>query len=193
MPDVGEPINRNEIVLNKEMGYVDKLIGWARRHPYLSAAGLITILLGGGLALGQLYKSRNSDGTAAVSVISADSPTLALAQTPAPTPVQTVANATAKEHIFDYYDEEFKIGIMIEGSPTDKKNVSNLLKYFKERTPDFYADVISYAPKKIIESPNSASWYGGPKDEDSIELPRGIIDAGGSNNKALLDASVITI
>ncbi len=47
MPDVGEPVNRNEIVLKEEMGYVDKLIGWIGRHPYLSALGLIGLFAGG--------------------------------------------------------------------------------------------------------------------------------------------------
>ncbi len=139
---------RNEIVLKEDMGYVDNLIAWAGKHPYLSAAGVIITLVGGGMALGQLYKSKDSEGTAASAAITIDSPTLA----PPPAPTVATNGSAVKEQKFDYYDEEFKIGIMIEGSPTDKKNVSNLLEYFKERTPDFYADVISYSPKKIIES-----------------------------------------
>lgn len=60
----GEPVNRKEIVLKKDMGYVDNLIVWIGKHPYLSAAGLIVTFLGGGMALGQLYKSKDSDRTA---------------------------------------------------------------------------------------------------------------------------------
>ncbi len=65
------------------MGYVDRLISWAGRHPYLSAAGIIITLTGVGMAVGQLYKSKDSENGASA-VIAADT-LQTLTQTPAPT------------------------------------------------------------------------------------------------------------
>ena len=117
----GEPVNRNEIVLKKDMGYVDRLIGWAGRHPYLSAAGLLTIFLGGGMALGQLYKSKDSDGTAATAAITAD----------APTPTVAAANGNAVEMAY-----EFTPGIEIIGSDTYKEYIEAQLEEL-DKTPNF--------------------------------------------------------
>ncbi len=48
------------------MGYFDKIILWIGKHPYLSIAGMLTIFIGGGMALGQLYKSKDSDAPVAI-------------------------------------------------------------------------------------------------------------------------------
>ncbi|MBU4374277.1 MAG: hypothetical protein KJ714_07560 [Euryarchaeota archaeon] len=83
---------------------------------------------------------------------------------------------------YDYYDENFKVGIMIEGDPQFKQNVTNLIETFKQVTPDDYADLIKYAPKKIEKSSDIFSWYGGPSNNDFIELPENVEDMGGSED-----------
>ncbi|MBU3957738.1 MAG: PKD domain-containing protein, partial [Nanoarchaeota archaeon] len=56
---------------------------------------------------------------------------------------------------YDYYDSDFKVGIVIEGDPMFKQNVTNLIETFKQVTPDDYADLIKYAPVKIVRSPDN--------------------------------------
>jgi hypothetical protein len=135
------------------MGYVDRLIGWAGMHPYLSAAGLLITFLGGGMALGQLYKSKDSDGTAAA--ITIDSHTLA------PTPALTVAakNATVKgtPH-YDWYDAELNVGVVIEkydDTPLFGHNVTNMFRVMQDKTPERYREAMNafkQRPKKIVKS-----------------------------------------
>lgn len=89
---MGEPVKKKKIVLKEDMGYVDNLIVWIGKHPYMSAAGLILTFLGGAAAYGQLYKNKDSEKNAATAVIAADS----LAPTPAPT-VTPVNGSAVKE------------------------------------------------------------------------------------------------
>jgi len=81
---------------------------------------------------------------------------------------------------YDYYDKEFDVGIYIDGDKQFKQNVTNLLETFKQVTPDDYSDLIEYAPKKIVRSPDGFSWYG--LGSDSIKLPKRIEEWGGSDN-----------
>ncbi len=86
---------------------------------------------------------------------------------------------------YDYYDKDFKIGIMIEGDSQFKQNVTDLIETFKQVTPDDYADLIKYAPKKIVRSPDTFSWYGSSPDNpenDVIQLPESIEMLGGSDD-----------
>lgn len=175
---MGEPINRIEIVLKKEMGYVDRLIGWAGRHPYLSAVCLLVIFLGGGIAVGQLYKSKDSDGTTASAAITIDS----LAPTPAPT---VVANASAKETaVPDYYDEVevngtvHKVGIYMQKNI--QTNVTKMLSLMKEKTPERYKEVIPFLDGTHIVLSNSGYNWGAT--DGDIGLAPVVINLGGSDD-----------
>jgi hypothetical protein len=165
------------------MGYVDRLIGWAGRHPYLSVAGLIITFLGGGMALGQLYKSKDSNGTAAVSVIFADSPTHTLAPTPAPT-FTPAANATVKATPAlpqNYFDKDLGKGFYIEGPPSFVNNITSLMLTWKAVDPKVYNEYVGhYTPKKIVKSRDIFSAY--EIGNDVIELPEVVEVYGGSND-----------
>jgi hypothetical protein len=138
------------------MGFVDKLIGWAGKHPYLSAAGLLITFLGVGMALGQLYKSKDSDGTAAVSVISADFPTQTLAPTPAPTVAAANATVTpAPERYQLNYD-----GILIKGDKQFINDSVMTLEFGKKYSPHDY-EFIKKNTREIILSKSIPSMGAG--------------------------------
>ena len=97
-----------------------------------------------------------------------------------------VANATVKETpipSYDYYDEEFNLGIVIEGDQQLKQNVTNLIRTWKEATLDDYRDKYPYAPKKIVRSNDDRfNWYGGAVDDDEIGLAKINEIRGGSDD-----------
>ncbi len=97
-----------------------------------------------------------------------------------PPPVVNETAVPTATPSYDYYDEDFKVGINIEG--LDKQNVKRLLQDFKEVTPDDYADLIKYAPKKIVRSPDSFSWYAYNSTSDEIQLPESLVRLGGNDN-----------
>ncbi len=99
-------------------------------------------------------------------------PTPAVNATPRETPIPN----------FDYYDPDYKVGVMIEGDEGVKDNIKNLITTWKEITPDDYKDKYPYAPKRIFKSPDGVNAYGGSDDDDYIRLNLGVVASGDSND-----------
>lgn len=101
-------------------------------------------------------------------------------RTPPPVMNETVKPTVTPD--YDYYDEDLKVGVeYIE--PSIKTNVTNLIRTWKEVTPEDYRDKFPYAPKKIIRSDNSSfNYYGGASDNDFIKISVTTEKRGGSDD-----------
>ncbi len=163
LPEGGEPVKRKEITLDEEKGYVDKFLLWAGKHPVLTAGGLLAIFFGGGAALGQLYKSKDSEKTAAIpaaAIITADSPQPPLSATP------TVNESAVKEH-------QFSPDIEFHGSEVYKQKMQKALEEIKRVDPKEYDEVMLYLEvvrsgsddtvgKGVVTIPEEALDFHGP-------------------------------
>lgn len=160
-----ESFKKKEIVLNDGMGYVYGLISWVRRHPYLSATGVIITLLIGGIAFGQLTKSKDSNGIAASTIT----------YTP---PVNESDVKVTPTPQFDYYDKELGKGFYIEGPPSFVNNVTRLMETWKEVDPKIYFEYIgNYTPNKIVISRDRFCKYA--QSIEVIALPETLAEFGG--------------
>lgn len=94
-----------------------------------------------------------------------------------------VVSVKKGSEFFDYWDSEFNVGVHIEGDDGVKNNIKNLIRTWKEVTPDDYKDKYPYAPKKIFVSNDGGfNAYGGSNDDDYISLYIGNEVAGSSND-----------
>lgn len=167
----GGIVKRGEIVLKEEMGYVDKFISWIGRHKKLTATGIIGLFGLGLYATNDTMKDK-TDKTLKNSYERYFSKSSSKAAGAAPVGIVGVEKineskpSAAPQAIetpqqnYDYYDKDFKVGIMIEGDAMFKRNVTNMLNTMREVTPNRYAEVIPYAPKKIVRSTHNNNFFG---------------------------------
>lgn len=178
----GEPVKRKEVVLNEEIDMFNHIIGGIIKHKkaVIGGAALFLGLYLAGNALVNASKEEHGDATdrgirqaeLGISGAGAGLEGLNLLN-------DGNASAVTATPTFDYYDEEFKVGINIQDGI--EGNVTNILKTLKDRAPKRYAEVIPYAPKVIVSTTgNNYYWDGdGFRKDDEIALNQAVINGGG--------------
>lgn len=135
----GGIVKIGEIVLKHDMGYVDKLIGWIGRHPYLSALGLIGLFAGGVAYASSDTVKKTVDKNYEKGSKFVKEKYASLGAAPA-----VVVPAVNKSAVPTATPYQFKPGIEIFGSDEYKQKIQSALDEIKRINITEYNEVMLY-------------------------------------------------